>query len=390
MLGPDSRVPEDLQSYIRNFGWPRDDERYRYRVTTPEDAPLVNELFNRVFQQDRPVSHYRWKAWGSPAGPPFSAHAVSRETGRAVASMTGVRRRFQVAGRRADAVMICETCSDPDERRGGHVYRKTFKGGAARATDSGQAYWAYGGQSTDQAIAVGARWFGYVHVFTLEPLEVRLSLEPALERRFGGPGRAVGRMLRGTLAALLRPRRRDYVLHEVEGYGAEFDFLWERYRDRYQVVHFRDAAELQWRYADNPRWQHRTLVAWCDGEPCGYVIWREWEPDSGTPVATVMDLWTGGDPELIAALLDGVVRAALERGCAFLRFAAMPDSVEFRVLVHHFGARVQESEQPDRVLVGPTQGSDPETLPEEAFEIFRTVLSPAGWYYTQGDCDLRD
>ena len=153
-LAPDTRVPADLRSYIRNFGWPADDGRYTYRVTTPEAAPLVNDLYNKVFGQDRPVSHYLWKAWGSPAGEPFSAHAVSRETGKAVATMTGIRRRFSVAGRRADAIMVCETCSDADERRGGHAYRKAFKGGASRATDTAEVWWAYGGQSTDEAIAI--------------------------------------------------------------------------------------------------------------------------------------------------------------------------------------------------------------------------------------------
>ena len=61
------------------------------------------------------------------------------------------------------------------------------------------------------------------------------------------------------------------------------------------------------------------------GEPCGYVIWREWTPDDPeVRVATVLDIWDGDDPALSQSLLDGARRFAVRSGCAFLQFSVLP------------------------------------------------------------------
>jgi len=382
-------VPEDLLPYMRDFRWPRPRDGYAWKRATREDAPAVNALFNKVFDQQRPLDDYLWKAWGSPAGEPASVFAYEEDTGRVVSTMTGIRREVRVDGRDVTGFLLCETCTDPDARGGGRLYKGVVTGYGICAQDEEGSAFAYGGQSTDEAITVGARWFGYVNIFTLQPLELRLSLRPALQRRLGPIGRLLAAPLDAVIARRWRKRTYGYVLRESQAFGPEFDRMWERHRDGYRAVVRRDAAALQWRYADCPKWRHRTLVAWRDGEPCGYAIWREWDVD-GLQVATVLDLWDGADVDLAEALFDEVRRRARVAGCSHLRFAAKPDSVEEQALRRLECFRVTTYERPDRVLCGPNSGADYGFLPPDAVDVLRTVLDPDAWYYTQGDCDYRD
>lgn len=378
-----------LQKYIRSFGWPEDTDRVEYGVATRADAAAMNELFNRVFRQQRPVEHYLWKAWESPAGPPVTAYARDKESGRLVCAITGIRRWSWLDGRPVLCIQTCETCTDPDARGGGRIYQDTVKGGMARAFDEQRIYWGYGGQSNLAARTVGARWFGYQNVFTLEPLELRLSLVPALRKRLGGLGALLGRLLEPLARLGWRRRDHGYRLAEARAFGPEFDRMWEKHRDRFRLVVFRDAAALDWRYARNPAWQHRTLVAWRGDEPCGYVIWREWAPD-GVPVATVLDLWDGNDADLAEALLDGLRRRAARAGSAFVQFHVLPGRPQEAAMRRFRSCRVSPHLEKDHVVLGPTQGADEGMYPQEAIDMLDVMMDPDAWYYTQGDSDLRD
>ena len=382
-------VPEDVLPYMRDFRWPQPKGGYAWKRAGQEDAEAVNALFNKVFGQQRTIEDYLWKAWRSPGGPPVSVFAYEEDSGRVVSTMTGVRRRVWVDGREVAGVLLCETCTDPEARGGGRLYKGVVTGYGICAQDQEGAAFAFGGQSTDEAITVGSRWFGYVNIFTLTPLELRLSSGPGLRRRLG----ALGALLAPALDALLvsRWRRRDhgYQLRESESFGPEFDRMWEAHRDRYRTVVYRDAKALQWRYADCPAWRHRTLVAWRGDQPCGYLVWREWQVD-GLRVATGLDVWDGADEDLAEALFDGARRASRTSGCAFLRFAAKPGSVEERALQRLEGFRVSSYEKPDRVLCGPNSGADYGFLPQQSIDVLRTVLDADSWFYTQGDCDYRD
>jgi len=380
--------PMDLAEYIPDRPWPREPQGMHLVRLEEEHAEAANALFNRVFGQERSLEHFLWKFWENPAGPPVGYLCVEAEGGRPVAMNIGQRKRARVGGRDVAAILICESASDPEARRGGRPYYAATSAAGVQAAREGIPF-AFGGQSTDEAIKVGRRWFGYRVVFALQVWMQRLSLRPALRSRLGRMGEA----LAGAADAVVRPRvpRRGaggLAVEPREAFDADFDELWERYRDRYPVVLARDAATLRWRYQDCPVGPNRVLLARHRGEPAGYVVWREWI-EGPARVATVLDLWDGRDPELARSLLQAAGRQAAESGCEHLLYAAMPGSAGEAAVQRMPGFRPSEHHPPDRVIATPLPVPE-ERVQAADYEVMRRILRGKDWYYTQGDCDFRD
>jgi hypothetical protein len=253
--------------------------------------------------------------------------------------------------------------------------------------DEAGILWSYGGQSSDEAITVGSRWLGFRVALTLIPWECRLTLATALQARLGAAAGPLAR-LADPLWRLRWRAPRGYRCEERRDFGPEFDALWLRHRDRHALCFFRDSATLNWRWRDCPVPGQRALLAFRGGEAAGWIIWREWTSGAHR-IATVMDLWTGGDEAMIRALLDAARRRAAAAGCAFLRFAVRADSAEEQALRADGLWRPSPYERPDRIIVTPMPGSKFDETPED-YDVLRTVVRGENWFYVQGDCDFLD
>lgn len=380
--------PMDLAEYIPDRPWPRVPEGTELVRLDESHSEAANRLFNKVFGQERTLDHFRWKFWENPAGPPVGFLCAFREDGRPLAMNIGQRKQVRVGGRDVEAILICESASDPEARLGGRPYYAATSAVGVQAGREGIPF-AFGGQSTDEAIKVGRRWFGYRVIFALQVWMQRLSLKGALRSRLGRVGETLGGAADLVVRGRSRPRGGDgLTLEEREDFGPEFDVLWERYRDRYEVVLRRDAATLRWRYRDCPIGPNRVLLACRGGEPAGYVVWREWT-EGRARVATVLDLWDGRSEDLARVLLQGAGQEAGRAGCEFLLYAAMPGSAGEAAVQRLQGFRPSEHHPPDRVICTPLPIPE-ERVREEDYEVMRRVILGANWYYTQGDCDFRD
>ncbi len=112
------------------------------------------------------------------------------------------------------------------------------------------------------------------------------------------------------------PRDRDRSLVQVEGFDAIGDALWERFRDRHQLIGWRDAAALRHRYPTaDPRflrWMSRS-----GSDATGWVVALDTQMAGhkyfgNLRVSTIVDCF--GDPEAAPALVRGVERALAARG----------------------------------------------------------------------------
>ncbi|MDP7062979.1 MAG: GNAT family N-acetyltransferase [Planctomycetota bacterium] len=369
---------------------PKETAEVEYAPATREDAKAINDLYNKVFQQGRSLEHYMWKYWENPAGPPTGALAREKATGNCIATGIAQRRRGWVNGHMTYGALMCESATDPDMRGGGRLWREVMNGFAVYSMDNDGISWGYGGQSTDEVIKIGSRWFGYQVAVQLTTWEIRLSLKPVLEKRLGVFAAAFTPMTDIYLRARWRKHDDGYKTREVHSFGAEYDNLWERYRDRYTFSFYRDAETLNWRYVANPEGKHRILEARLDGKLQGYVVWREWM-DSGTPIATVLDLWHGKDQGVLECLLDAARRKAAVQGCTFLRFAVQEGSPEEEALEAFHSSRKSPYERLDKIIFTPSPGTKPDSHAEQVYHDQCTLLEGGlSWFYTQGDCDFRD
>lgn len=388
-----SNFPMDVKQYIPPARPPRDTNQVEYVHATREDGPAVNDLYNKVFGMDRSLDHYEWKYWRNPAGPPTGMLAREKGTGRCLATGIGQRRRAWVQGRLSYGSLLCESASDPDERAGGRLWREVMFGYGINTNDEHGIVWSYGGQSTDAAIKVGERWFGYRVIMELVTWEIRLGTRSSLRRHLGRFDPLLGPLAAPILDRLYRMRwkRRDFGLEtaEVQRFGADYDELWDRFKDLYQACFYRDAETLNWRYIENPLWKHRVVEARRDGKLMGYLVWREYD-DNGSLIARVLDFWHGDDQEVMQTLLDAARRKALAEGCVFLRFALKEGGPEQAAFESFKSGRKSPYESVDRIICTPMPGSTPMDQPIEAYEQLAGVLFGEHWFYTQGDCDFRD
>ncbi len=357
---------------------------------TREDGPAINDLYNRAFHQNRSFEAYLWKYWENPAGPPFGILAREKGSGKYLSTSTGVRKRVWVEGREVPGILMCETSSDPDARGGGRLFKSVMQGFGVAVNDEEGIVWSNGGQSSDEAIKIGKRWFGFQIVLELVCWEFVLSLKPALTHRLGSFfGSLFSRCLDPIYRLRWKRQPSPLEFEEVSEFNHEFDSLWEQYRNLYPVVFWRDSKTLNWRYVQNPFWPHRILTARRDGRLVGYLVWREWELE-GVKMATVLDCWHGQQEDIIRGLFDGARRLASASGCAFLRFSLQEGKIEHKVFATFRHGRRSPYERVDRIVCTPMPGSHPYEQSEEAYEILAAVMQGSNWFYCQGDCDLRD
>lgn len=379
----------DVEKYIPNFRYPKDTAEVEFVRATREDGAAINDLYNRAFDQKRTFEEYLWKYWESPAGPPFGILAREKESGKYLSTSTGVTKQVWVQGREVPGILTCETSSDPDARGGGRLFKGVMQGFGVSVNDERGIVWSFGGQSSDEAIKIGKRWFGFQIVVELVTWECVLSLEPALRSRLGG----LGGLAAGVMNPLYRARWKscgsDLSFAEISRFDDAFDQLWQEHRDRYGVVFWRDAATLNWRYVDNPFWKHRIVSAKRDGKLVGYLVWREWDVE-GSRIATVLDCWHGEDQAVVEGLLDQARRSAAKSGCAFLRFAIKEGGVEQAAFESALAGRPSPYERVDKIICTPMPGSHPYEQSDEAYEVLGAVMDGSNWFYCQGDCDFRD
>jgi hypothetical protein len=85
----------------------------------------------------------------------------------------------------------------------------------------------------------------------------------------------------------------------------------------YGAARVRDAAYLNWKYANHPNLDYRSIVATRAGAPAGFLVWRLPVSDSAERRAVIADfLVTRGDADTLRSLVSMAIvesaRAGLE------------------------------------------------------------------------------
>lgn len=187
----------------------------------------------------------------------------------------------------------------------------------------------------------------YADVGPVPLLQKVLDPRAVAERRLGARwpaalasgAAAVAGPLVGAALGLRHPERalpgsEAVTVQAVTRFSAEHDGLWERARASYAMCVRRDAAYLNWKYADCPHRQYALCEARRGGELLGYAVSRHVE-HAGLRLGWLLDVFAHADDQaakdaLIGAVLDDFRRAGVARAQAFSLNAALRVALERR------------------------------------------------------------
>ena len=374
-------MPPDLAALIPPVDMPAAWEGIRFEPLVEDHGSEAVDLFERVFGLPGSVARWQWKFWRNPAGPPVGMAVRDLESGRLVGMNTGRLRKFKIGAHEGLAMQAAENAIDP-EFRGGRLFR-AVTGGMVCSAHKGGVLFAYGSQASKISLRIGRRYFNYQDLLVMRPWEIRLA---------AGGGSGLRKIL-GKLRDSVRPPAKglDAISEGFEfvidpPFGKQLDAVWERNRQDWDVVGWRDAEYLAWRWGECPVGQNHLLLILQAGVPLGWVVLR-FEEEGGVPIARALDWFFGKHPGVIAALFAQAALFARSKGAVFLFFNTCDSSLLAEVAEQLSGFCRSERQAADE-LVG-TVMVQPDG-DEDTWVRQRALLQGDSWFYTQGDADFRD
>lgn len=251
------------------------------RPYRPGDEPAIRELFQRTYGREMSSTYWRWRFVESPGGHAFIELAWDGDTLAGHYAVTPLR--MLVGGATIRAGLSGTTMTHRDYRGRGlfvDLARSTY----ARMADEGLDYvWGFPNTNSHRGFIERLEWFDIHEVPTLE----------------------------GRIDALPAPPQSAHGIEEIQRATGEVDALWERLRSETSVSVIRDAAYLNWRFADNPAEQYRLFVHRGAQECDGLAVTKRY----GDAVQ-VVEVLADDDSDAGLALIEEAVRSARSQGAA--------------------------------------------------------------------------
>ena len=230
------------------------------RVYRDGDELDILSMFQRVFQSNRTMAHWKWKFRDNPFGNHNIALAVTKDgflaahfCGYAVPLYSSVG-----GGKEFCLLQVGDTMTHPDFRRMGLgstsvLTRVTTYFINKFCVDNVPYMYGY---NTGHIRKFGERFLGYRY---LSPIPYHVSDLNRLDR---SPLTFLGK---------LKKRLSFFTVKRVTRIGADFDRFFKRASKHYGLLLKRDATYLKWRYLDCPDHVHQLfsvkffgkMVGWC-------------------------------------------------------------------------------------------------------------------------------
>lgn len=158
----------------------------------------------------------------------------------------------------------------------------------------------------------------------LNTLAARTKLPEKLLRPTG-----LHRLSASLLTARTARRARELIppargaLTPVATFGPETDDLWARVSGQYAALIRRDAAYLNWKYAQQPHVQYERVTA-----PNGYIVFRRARPPERN-AGLILDVFADpADTDTLRALLGYAIQRLAEQGVTYILTASSLPAVQ--------------------------------------------------------------
>jgi hypothetical protein len=300
------------------------------------DEEQLNELFQEIFQAERPLNGWYWKFRDNPLTDLVLISLAETKNGRIVGMFPLLINIFKVKEDFVPAVQPVEISIYPEFR--GKWIIKELKYFMQLKTIDSRMKIGFGFPTREHA-KVGVRYMGYNLIGDL-PILGKLFV-PSV----GSAKVFIGRILRKIIylasytlfySRLLASGKEERDEHgkievvEFETFGEEFDELWEEISTDYPVIIHRSSRYLNWRYIDNPMSDFTILGARKKGALNGYMVFTTLI-EEGQKNGIIFDFFYRRNDSTGRILLrEGLIRLMRERVDS-IRCGALPHTD-----IHHF------------------------------------------------------
>ena len=349
---------------------------WELRLYREGDEAGINDLFRRVFGQDRSLEEWRWKFKEGPLGLTLAQLACDGD--HIVGQIAALATRFLCNGHEVLAIQMLDNMIDPDYRKGLHsarMQRALFREGEITARKIGTAL-LYGFPNR-QAYRLGRKLFGYQEVGQIEVRARSLTWSRHVRRLMGNgiTAKVVGKVharIHRLAIRSLSSRLPGTQVRRVHGFDERFDRLWVEASQAFGMIGVRDSRHLDWRYGKRPGVDYTTLALEKGDELLGYIVLACRE--ANVRAGLIADLLTLPDESIAESLLATSLEHFLAQGLDMVECWSTPGGRYEEALQSYFPRRL-----PDPVLLA--FGSWDKTIDEQiASDISR-------WHVTMGDSD---
>ncbi len=318
-------------------------------------------------------ARFEWVYEATP-DPPATVLVLTASVAGAEPAIVGTagiaKRRFQVGSQELSAANLVDLAVDSAHRGLGPALSLVREGQRIAIADHDFAY----GFPNAKARGVFRR-AGYQALVPVTRFARVLRHQPYLERYLGASPLALlgGATLDRALSLWLAPMRGAsalrYRLDFADAPDERFDALWQRCKGEYDVVSWRGAALLRWRFLGGQRGLRRFATLTSARAPHPLLAYAVVERQGDT--AHIRDLF--GEQRALGPLLDLLLPRLRAEGASSASFMCLC-SPRLAALLRSRGFGVREQE---RVLVYTAASA----------ELAKSLSDPARWYVTDADDD---
>lgn len=343
------------------------------------DEKDINDLFNFVFKQNRPLSKWYWQYRDNPAGI-SNFIALAESDGRIVGQHANVPVYFKLNDKILKTVQSVDNFVHPDFR-GGKIIKETYRLACELYVKGGVSF-AYGFPNNIY-YPFGKRWLKYKDLCPLPTLFKRLNWRLASMKRFPFLPSFFQSQIQSLSANFYKLQiilksltKRKISIKKMPSLVSDIDKLWEITKDRYKIIAVRNYKFLKWRYHDKLNDPYEFFIAYQE-KPIGYIVVKI-SIKGGHLIGYIVDILSIDkivDTFLIGYALNYFISKKVDYSlCRILR----EDEV-YNILIN-YGFTEKAIFPPTPVIY---EIFDYHVFPDEkAIEFFK---SPGNWHLTYGD-----
>ena len=286
-------------------------------VSLTEDRQEMLELLKRNLPQ-LPQVGFDWRYMLNPAGPARSWFVYQQSERNAVAMASVIPRKMYVDGKEMVAGQVMHFVVDQRYRSLGPallLQRATFD-----AVNSGELDFCYDCPPHDRGMSTFVR-LGMRPSCQLTRYALLLRSDQYFARRIGNslwtkPAVAMTNVFLGARRSH-RPMPGVEIHPHETGFGEEFSVLDRRVSSVGVVRHRRSMEDLNYRYRENPEFEHRVLVARRSGELLAFAVFVVESDGIGCLVELFGRQLSEVGPPLLEALIDVCRREDIPAVCGY-------------------------------------------------------------------------